>query len=134
MSLVLDTNALIWLLGEDDRLGRKARTAADAALAEDRLGVSAISFWEVGMLVAKGRIGLTMPLMKWRDRALRQGLIERPVTGEIAIQANALDDFHPDPADRLISATALLLGATLLTSDRAILSWDGPLKRQDAKA
>jgi PIN domain nuclease of toxin-antitoxin system len=52
--------------------------------------------------------------------------------GAIAHGATELPDLHPDPADRFIVATALTLGATLLTADQAILSWPGPLRRQRA--
>ena len=62
---------------------------------------------------------------------LEQGIVELPVDGAIAIRANRLQGFHPDPADRIIAATALD-GHTLLTADRPILDWPGPLSRLDA--
>ena len=56
--LLLDTNALLWLRRGDSRLGRAARREIERAWQSDELAVSAISFWEVGMLVDKGRIRL----------------------------------------------------------------------------
>ena len=94
--------------------------------------MSAISFWEMGMLQAKGRIIYPEDVGVWRREQLRQGLIEIPVDGEIGIRANTLADFHADPADRLIVATALQ-GHDLVTADERILNWPGPLQRQDAR-
>lgn len=132
--IVLDTHVLVWLDGGASRLGSSARAALDRALAEDGLAVSAISFWEVGMLVEKGRLSLGLDLTSWRIDLLRAGLAELPVTGEIAIAAARLAAFHGDPSDRLIVATALLAGARVCTADAAILDWNGPVLRADAAA
>ena len=56
-----------------------------------------------------------------------------PLTGEVGIAAAILVDFHPDPADRFITATALRHGATLVTADDRILTWSGTLRRHDAR-
>ncbi len=130
---MLDTNALIWLAMGDQRMGRKATNAADRALAADSLGVSAISFWEVSTLRHRGRIRLDQPVEAWRAELLENGLIEIPVTGEIAITAATFTDVLRDPADRIIVATAARGRALLLTSDEAILAWTGSLRRQDAR-
>ena len=68
----------------------------------------------------------------WRQEQLLQGLIEIPVDGEIGIRANTLADFHADPADRIIVATALE-GHELITADERILDWPGQLSRLDAR-
>ena len=83
------------------------------------------------MLVHKGRIRLADDLHRWRREQLEQGLVEVPVDGETGIGAVALTDFHADPADRLIVATALS-GHCLVTSDRRILEWPGKVNRLDA--
>ena len=93
--------------------------------------MSAFSFWEIEMLRAKSRISYPHNLNVWRLEQLRQGLIEIPVTGDIAIGAAALVDFHPDPADRIIVATAMT-GHQLITADRRILEWPGTVQRLDA--
>jgi PIN domain nuclease of toxin-antitoxin system len=58
---------------------------------------------------------------------------EWPVTGEVGMAAAALLEFHADPADRFITATALLYGATLVTADDQILAWLGTLQRHNAR-
>lgn len=60
------------------------------------------------------------------------GIVEMPVSGEIAIAAVNLGNLHGDPADRFIVATAMAHGATLVTADKAILKWRGTLARQNA--
>ena len=80
------------------------------------------------MLVSKGRIRLADGVPSWRREHLDQGVVEIPVDGEIGIRAVELADFHADPADRLIVATALA-GHRLVTSDQRILEWPGRLNR-----
>ena len=129
--LLLDTNALLWMRRGDGRLGRVARREIERAWQANELAVSAISFWEVAMLMNKGRIRLADDVHAWRREHLEQGVVEIPVDGEIGIRATRLADFHADPADRLIVATALA-GHRLVTSDRRILEWPGRLSRLDA--
>ena len=69
--------------------------------------VSAVSFREIALLHDKGRLTLLRDLGAWRGKLFRDGLTEIPVDGEIGIRAAELADFHRDPADRLIVATAL---------------------------
>jgi PIN domain nuclease of toxin-antitoxin system len=132
MTVLLDTHALIWLDQDDQSLGSEARKRADLALQQGCLAVSAISFWEVAMLIAKGRITMSLPPAAWRRDLLRLGLVEIPVDGEIGVAAAQLG-LHGDPADRLIVATAQLKGAILLTADQPILEWNGDVERYDAR-
>ena len=131
--ILLDTHALLWLAQGRPELGKEARRLSDEALEEDRLAVSAISFWEVAMLQEKRRIELFQQASAWRESILRLGLVEIAVTGEIGIAAVALPDFHGDPADRIIVATASIHGAALITADKPILEWTGSLHRHDAR-
>lgn len=131
--ILLDTHALIWLDQDDPALGDRARELADGALSEGALAVSAISFWEVAMLAAKGRIAINLPLAQWWLDFMRAGMLEIALDGEIALAATKLGNLHPDPADRFIVATARALGATLLTADRRLLDWSGRLDRSDAR-
>ena len=132
MTVLLDTHALIWLDQDDPNLGTEARKRADAALQQNSLAVSAISFWEVVMLISKGRISLSLPVSAWRRDLLRLGLVEIPVDGEIGIVAAGLD-LNGDPADRLIVATTQLKGGVLLTADQVILEWQSAVKRHDVR-
>ena len=83
------------------------------------------------MLREKGRIKYLDDVNRWRLEQLGQGLIEIPVDGEIGIRANELADFHADPADRIIVATAMYRHQ-LVTADRRILEWSGGLRCVDA--
>ena len=96
------------------------------------MAVSAFSFWEIAMLLEKGRITLPGDIVPWRASLLANFLTEIPVSGDIGIRANSLPNFHPDPADRIIVATALE-GHRLVTADESILNWSGSLDRLDAR-
>ena len=131
--LLLDTHALIWLVEGSKSLGRRAVRQADAALARDQLAVAAISFWEVAMLARDQRIALDLPPAEWRLRVVALGFHEVSLTGDVAIAAAMLADFHADPADRLIVASAQATDAALITADERILRWRGSLVRHDAR-
>ena len=132
-STLLDTHVLVWLDEASPRLGKSAIAKIDRAFHSGVAMISAISFWEVGMLVRKGRIRLDVDLAVWRKEFLEQGLIEVPVTGDIGIQASCFDDFHGDPADRLIAATALQNTAVLVTADERLLACELTITRLDAR-
>jgi PIN domain nuclease of toxin-antitoxin system len=129
--MLLDTHVLLWLRLGDARLGTGARIEIDRAWQAGQVGVSAISFWEVAMLKDKGRIRFPEDVALWRREQLEQGMVEIAVDGEIGIRAVGLADFHADPADRLIVATALQ-GHRLVTADQRILDWLGEVGRLDA--
>ena len=129
----LDTHCLLWLDQAVERMGRQARSLADAAIDAGDLAVSAISFWEVAMLCGKGRLIMNQPLPLWRRDWLQRGLIELPLSGAIGIEAAGLTGFHADPADRWLVATAREVGATIMTADNRILAWPGRLDRHDAR-
>ena len=129
---MLDTQALVWLLFDDPRLGQQARLEIDRAWLEDDAAVSAMTFWEIALLHQGRRLTLLRDIGAWRETVLQTGLTEIPVDGAIGIRANELEDFHRDPADRIIVATALG-GHRLVTSDRRILDWSGQVERLDAR-
>ena len=131
--VLLDTHALIWNVEGDQRLGPHSRNLVDSALREDLLLVSAVSFWEIELLARRGRLILAYPSHEWRETALRLGIWEVPLTGVIGIRAAELESLSGDPADRMITATALTQDATLVTADRRILEWQGRLASQDAR-
>ncbi len=86
--------------------------------------VSAISVWEVAMLASKGRIDLQPDAAAWIRTNLQPPVRLEPLHPEISLESCRLEDFHGDPADRLIVATAIVLGAPLITADRQIISWN----------
>ena len=117
--ILVDTHAWVWHVAEPKRLSKKAR----AALAEaDRIGVSAISCWEIATLVAKGRLAFDRRTKDWLLQALAQPRIELvALSPEIAALSAALgDDVHGDAANRILIATAMTLRAPLVTRDRLI--------------
>ncbi len=124
---------MIWMDAGAPSLGRRAVQILDQALADDALAVSAISFWEVAMLVNKGRLEMDFPPDVWRQELISRGLIELPINGQTGIAAANLQDFHGDPADRIIVATTISTGSSLVTADGKILNWDGLNQKINAR-
>lgn len=128
--ILLDTHALIWWVAEPKRVPPKARRLIDAALeAADPIAVSSISLWEITMLVARKRLVFTMDVESWiANVEALQFLTFMPVDNRIAVRTVQLADFpHRDPADRMIAATAIGVGATLVTADARLRGYP-PLK------
>ena len=125
--LLLDTHVLVWLMFGEAKLGRKAAKAINLAARGNRLLVSAITPWEIGVLVAKKRIDLHQDAMQWVRTAISlPGMKLLPLEPEIAVASTSLPfEMHADPADRILVATARHLGATLVTADRALLDISG---------
>ena len=126
MSLVLlDTHAWVWLMNGSERLGPKARKAIQRSLAEEAVLVSAISPWEVAMLVSKGRLVLDRDVGEWIEAALAlPGMRLEPISPDVAVASTRLPGtLHADPADRLIAATARHHGSALITADQLLLDY-----------
>lgn len=123
--IVLDTHVLIWWIARDPHLSRKAASAIRKELPAGRLCIPAISIWEIGMLVAKGRLALGMDLDEWIDAVQAiTGVMVLPLTAKVALESTRLpDDFHGDPADRMIVALARVENVPLVTADRRILAY-----------
>ena len=123
--ILLDTHILLWLVEDDKRLGRKARGTIGAAAAAGKVIVSAISFWEIGMLIEKRRIALSMPLGDFAETVgQRRDIGIVPVDARIAIEtANLPSGLHGDPGDRILVATARHLACALATTDGKILAY-----------
>ncbi len=130
--ILLDTQALVWLRSGSGELGRQAANVIERSWASGEVAVSAITFWEVAMLHDKGRLTLLKDIGAWRQALIQEGLVEIAVDGEIGIRSVNLKNLHADPADRIVVATAMA-GHQLVTSDRKILRWAGPLSRIDAR-
>lgn len=124
--LLLDTHAWIWYASADRmHLGKSAVTEIEAARRQHLLFVSSISVWEFGMLVAKGRISVSMPLDAWVKAALgARGLKLLPLDADTALESTQLPgDVHGDPADRFLIAAARVHALRLVTVDRKILGY-----------
>jgi len=127
--LLLDTCALLWLAGTTT--GTRLPVIEDALEAALDAGqdvlLSPITAWELGMLSAKGRVPVTSPLGVWLDRLIAaSGLRWAELSPRVLIEANFLPEpIHPDPADRIIIATAREHGLRIVTRDRKILDYAG---------
>ncbi|WP_426437978.1 type II toxin-antitoxin system VapC family toxin [Bradyrhizobium genosp. P] len=123
--LLLDTHAAIWI-AEDQRIAAEATEAIEAAYRTDgTILVSAITAWEIGMLVARNRVGLSTRPERWFQRLLTvEGVQLADLSPDILIASSFLPGEPPrDPADRIILATAREFGATLITRDRLMLKY-----------
>ncbi len=120
--IVLDTHAWIWFTSKPDVLSRKAKSAVDAAVKKKNVFVSSISAWEVALLVKNNRLKLTMDVTDWIAKSENLPFFQFiPVSNSIAVKsANLPPPLHPDPADRIIIATALSTGAAIVTKDKKI--------------
>ncbi len=130
--ILLDTHAVVWLANDDPALGGQSASLALAARTQNQLAISAISFWEIALLAAKNRLELLAPPAQLRAELLDTGLIELPLSGDIAVLAVELKGLHADPADRFIAATAIAHAATLITADMRLLDWQSDVRRQNA--
>jgi len=123
VTVLLDTHILIWWLQGDGPVSPEQRRLLNAADGDTPLRISDISLWEIATLHGLGRIRLALPLREWLEKAVAPPLVRRHgISPAIAAEVAALpDSFHRDPADRILVATARILGATLLTHDRHIV-------------
>jgi PIN domain nuclease of toxin-antitoxin system len=131
--LLLDTHTLVWMEEGSSRLGLSARRRIVEAYSSGDVFVSPISFWEAGIAARKGRLKLPATLLGWAQSVIEAGYVEAPITTRHAILAVELSWRHQDPADRILVSTAINEQLTLVTADRAILSWDGTLSRLNAE-
>lgn len=105
-----------------ERLSAGAREAIDRA---DRVAVSAISAWEISLEVGRDALELPLPAGEWFARVVAEHhLILAPLTVDVLVAANALPWHHRDPADRFIIATAMQMGAAVVTADRRFGLYD----------
>jgi PIN domain nuclease of toxin-antitoxin system len=117
--IVLDTHAWVWWAADRGKLSRKARAAIES---ERRRAIADISVWEVAMLIAKGRLRVDRDPAEWLGHASAlENLEVIPIRPAIAIRSTQLGhSFQGDPADRLVVATALAEGASLVSKDDRI--------------
>lgn len=123
LKALLDTHVLIYWLNRDRRLTRRQRNVLNSGTVDEPLWVSDISLWEIATLVDLGRIELGRPVRDWFEAAVAPPLVRRvSISPAVAAEVAALPDtFHRDPGDRIIVASARVIGATVLTLDRRII-------------
>lgn len=125
-SILVDTHILIWWRLDSGRLSRdQVRRLQEQESRKRPLAISAITLWEMAMLAARDRIRVDGPLDGWLEEIEAHPLIEvLPLTARIVAESVQLgQDFHNDPADQLIVATARVHGLPLMTADDRIRNW-----------
>lgn len=131
--LLLDTHIALWLDSGDNRLQPRTRALIDGCW-HDRgtIFLSAVSVWEIALLVDTGRIELDLPIAAWVTRFLdRPGIKSAPLGHRAASRAYQLHHLaHRDPADRLLVATAIDLACPLVTYDERIARFGAQHGRQ----
>jgi PIN domain nuclease of toxin-antitoxin system len=118
--IILDTHAVLWSLGDSPRLSSKARNAIGEARQSGPIHVASITLLEVARLAAARHIVTTATLDALLS-SIETEFTVLPITAAIAAATTRLPASYPrDPADRIIAATALVHGATLVTADERI--------------
>ena len=123
MNFLLDTCAVLWVVAEPERISRHAQEML--TLDSSAVYVSPISAAEIACAVARERIRLDRHWRSWFDHYLELNAWRTvPIDLEIIEEAYSLpDEFHRDPADRIITATARLHSMTVVTGDQKILDY-----------
>lgn len=123
--IVLDTHALIWWVNGANQLSKPAKNAIESEHQKGEILISAITAWEIAMLVKKNRLTLTKEISDWLQIVNGINNVRFiPLDNELAVLSVQLPgDFHADPADRIITALARKYDATLVTFDQKIRAY-----------
>jgi PIN domain nuclease of toxin-antitoxin system len=125
--LLLDTQVVLWVAIGSRRLSAAARTLIEDS--SNALYFSAASIWEIALKSGRGRVDFAIEASDLRESLLRAGYLEVPVTGDHAVGVGALPALHKDPFDRLLLAQANVEGMILVTGDRQLAKYPGPVRK-----
>jgi PIN domain nuclease of toxin-antitoxin system len=122
--ILLDTHAIIWM-PDAGKLSAPAEDALQEAQEQDiPVLMSPISAWEIGLLVARGKVALPVSPAAWLKTMTDAGLAWADLSPDVLISSSFLPgDIHGDPADRILVATARTYGYRLMTRDRRLLDY-----------
>jgi PIN domain nuclease of toxin-antitoxin system len=122
--MLLDTHVWWWALNEPNKLSSKALKVIKKNPPCQR-AIASISMWEFAMMVSTGRVEIRIPLDQWLDQAVnKSGLEVFDLSPKVASESCKLPgEFHKDPADRIIVATARINNLTLITKDKKIINY-----------
>jgi PIN domain nuclease of toxin-antitoxin system len=120
MKLLLDTHIWVWMSLEPWRITSEVNQVLSDP--ENELWISAVSIWEIVLLLEKKRIKLDEGLHAWVANTKRElTLREAPLSWDVALDLPFTPLMHQDPADRLLVATARVLDLTLVTADTRLM-------------
>ncbi len=125
LNILFDTHAWLWFVAGDIKIDPKIITLVEKSREMNSLYLSSISLWETSMLIKKERVNVNQPTLSWIKSAIKTSNIHLiHITPEIAYESTELpNNFHGDPADRIIVATARVMDLIILTRDHKILDY-----------
>lgn len=123
--IVLDTHVWVWFTSNPELLSKAAKKAINVSMEQKAIFISSISAWEVALLAAKKRLKLTIDVTDWITKSERLPFLQFvPVDNSVAVKSvNLPQPLHKDPADRIIIATAITIGAPVVTKDKKLLDY-----------
>ena len=127
MKLLIDTQLLIWTAHQSKKLPKPARLLMQEP--KNELFFSSASLWEITVKQGLGREDFRVDARLLRRGLLDNGYTELPITSEHAVNVDQLPSVHKDPFDRILIAQAMVEGITLLTNDRKLADYPGPVRK-----
>jgi PIN domain nuclease of toxin-antitoxin system len=127
VKLLFDTHLLIWAAEDSPRLPKAVARLIDDL--KNELLFSAASVWEIAIKHGVAREVVSIDPRRLRRTLIDNGYSELPITSEHAVAIDALPSFHKDPFDRLLIAQATVEGITLLTVDKIVARYPGPIQK-----
>jgi PIN domain nuclease of toxin-antitoxin system len=127
MNFLLDTQIILWAYLEPERLSDTARSILEDE--NSHLVFSAANLWEIAIKRGLKRKGFQVDPRVIRGRMLNDRYEELPIHSQHAIAVDTLPPIHKDPFDRILIAQAMVEGITLLTADRGIARYPGPIRK-----
>ncbi|MGH9605128.1 MAG: type II toxin-antitoxin system VapC family toxin [Terracidiphilus sp.] len=127
MKILLDTHLLLWTVARSNMLSAEARSLIDDPLNQPFFSVASV--WKTAIKFSRGRLEFNLPPHELREILLASGYDELNILGTHATAVAGLPHIHKDPFDRLLIAQSMVEGITLLTADRTIARYQGPIRR-----
>jgi PIN domain nuclease of toxin-antitoxin system len=127
MRLLFDTHLLMWAVEDSPRLPKTAAQLIDDT--NNELVFSVANVWEIAIKRGVGREAVSVDPRRLRRSLLDNGYTELPITSEHAVAIDALPPLHKDPFDRILIAQATVEGITLLTVDKIVARYPGPIRK-----